>query len=208
MLTKFVKINNIKMDNFGDIIRRLRLDKGMPLRKVAAYLDIDQAILSKIERGQRKATRRMVVKLAEYHRIDVNELLVAWLSDSIVYQLKDEETAIKSLLAAEEKVLYSRKVKSDHAGIINIITDFLKKDGRIAKAWVFGSFARGEESPLSDIDLMVSYSEKASGTLLDYADIRYKLETLLNRNVDLVEEGYAKSFAAESINQDKVLIYG
>ena len=43
------------MDSLGDNIRKLREDKELPLRTVAAYLDIDQAILSKIERGQRKA---------------------------------------------------------------------------------------------------------------------------------------------------------
>ena len=53
------------MDSFGDTIRKLRENKELPLRTVAAYLDIDQAILSKIERGQRKPTREQVVKLAE-----------------------------------------------------------------------------------------------------------------------------------------------
>jgi len=56
--------------------------------------------------------------------------------------------------------------------------------------------------------LMVSYSEKATGTLLDYADIKQNLEHLLNRNIDLVDEGYVKSFALESVNHDKILIYG
>ena len=196
------------MDSFGDIIRRLRQEKDLPLRKVAAFLDIDQAILSKIERGQRKAPREIVVKLAECFKTNENELLVAWLSDHIVYQLKDEEIALQALMVAEEKVLYQRKGKTDHEGVIKVIRDFLEKDGRIAKAWLFGSFARGEERAGSDIDLMVSYSQKSSGTLLDYADIKYKLENLLNRKVDLVEEGFASSFAAESINHDMVQIYG
>jgi len=54
------------MDSLGDIIRKLREDKELPLRTVAAYLDLDQAILSRIERGQRIATRNQVIKLAEY----------------------------------------------------------------------------------------------------------------------------------------------
>jgi len=39
------------MDSLGDTLRKRREDKELPLRIVAAYLDIDQAILSKIERG-------------------------------------------------------------------------------------------------------------------------------------------------------------
>ena len=56
------------MRNLGETIRELREDKELPLRTVAAFLDIDQAILSKIERGQRKPTREQVLTLAGYLR--------------------------------------------------------------------------------------------------------------------------------------------
>ena len=75
------------MVEFGKIIRRHRLERNLPLRKVAAYLDIDQAILSKIERGKRKATREQVLGLARFYQMDQEELLVAWLSAQIVQQL-------------------------------------------------------------------------------------------------------------------------
>jgi predicted nucleotidyltransferase/plasmid maintenance system antidote protein VapI len=196
------------MEDFGTIICKLRKEKKLPLRTVAAFLDIDQAILSKIEHGHRKASREIVVKLSTFFNTDKDRLLVTWLSDNLVYQVKDEEIAMKALQLAEDKVFYYRKEKIDRGTIIKMICDFFKKDGRVSKAWIFGSFARGEEKPDSDIDLMVSYSEKASGTLLDYADIRQGLEILLNCRIDIVEEGYVKSIAMESINRDKVLIYG
>ena len=92
------------MDSFGDNIRKLREDKGLPLRIVAAYLDIDQAILSKIERGQRKPTRELVVKLAGYFKVKENDLLVAWLSDKLVCEMEDEDIALQALQVAEEKI--------------------------------------------------------------------------------------------------------
>jgi predicted nucleotidyltransferase/plasmid maintenance system antidote protein VapI len=196
------------MESFGGIVRELRLDKKLPLRTVAAFLDIDQAILSKIERGQRKTSRDIVVKLATYFNTDKDRLLVAWLSDNLVYQVKDEEIALEALQVAEDKIIYHRKESNDRGTIIKMICDFIKRDGRVSKAWIFGSFARGEDKPESDIDLMVTYSDKASGTLLDYADIKHGLETLLNCQIDVVEEGYVRSFAMESINRDKILIYG
>jgi len=64
----YVKIQSFKMRNLGETIRELREDKELPLRTVAAFLDIDQAILSKIERGQRKPTREQVLTLAGYLR--------------------------------------------------------------------------------------------------------------------------------------------
>ncbi len=96
------------MDSLGDTLRKLREEKELPLRTVAAFLDIDQAILSKIERGHRKPTREQVVKLAGYFKVKENDLLIAWLSDKLVYELEDEEVALKALQMAEEKVKYKK----------------------------------------------------------------------------------------------------
>lgn len=97
------------MDSLGETIRKLREEKQLPLRTVAAYLDIDQAILSRIERGQRKATREQIIKLAKYFKVKENDLLVAWLSDKLVYEVADEQVALKALQVAEEKVKYRKK---------------------------------------------------------------------------------------------------
>jgi HTH-type transcriptional regulator, competence development regulator len=96
------------MDSLGDNIRNLREEKELPLRTVSAYLDIDQAILSKIERGQRKATREQVVKLAEYFKVKENDLIIAWLSDKLVYEVEDEKLALEAIHVAEEKVKYNK----------------------------------------------------------------------------------------------------
>ena len=99
------------MDSLGETIRKLREANELPLRTVAAYLDIDQAILSKIEHGHRKPSRKQVVKLAKYFKVDESDLLVAWLSDKIVYELENEELALKALQVAEDKVKYIKKRK-------------------------------------------------------------------------------------------------
>jgi len=53
------------MKSFGDYLRKAREDKGLPLRKVAAALDIDTSIMSKIERNERRATKEMIPIIAE-----------------------------------------------------------------------------------------------------------------------------------------------
>lgn len=77
----------------------------------------------------------------------------------------------------------------------------------INKAWLFGSYSRGEESEQSDIDILVSFDENAKISLFKYADIICQLEKLLNQKVDLVEEGALLPFAQETANKDKILIY-
>jgi transcriptional regulator with XRE-family HTH domain len=99
------------MDSLRMIIRKLREERELPLRTVAAFLDIDQAILSKIERGQRKPTREQVVKLAEYYKVNENDLIVAWLSDKLVYEIENEQFALQALQVAEKKIRYNIKVK-------------------------------------------------------------------------------------------------
>ncbi|MCC7302800.1 MAG: helix-turn-helix transcriptional regulator [Bacteroidia bacterium] len=97
------------MKNLGEIIRELREAQDIPLRIVSAFLDVDPAILSKIERGQRKPTKEQVIKLADYFKVNREDLIVAWLSDKIVYEVEDEEQAIKALHVAEQKIKYSKK---------------------------------------------------------------------------------------------------
>lgn len=97
------------MNDLGIIVRSLREKKHLPLRKVAAFLDIDQAILSKIERGQRNASREQVVKLAQFFKINETDLLVSWLSDKLVYEVADEEIALKALQVAEKQIKYQKK---------------------------------------------------------------------------------------------------
>lgn len=97
------------MNTFGDLIRLARENKGLFLRQVAAEMDIDQAIISKFERNERKPTKEQVLKFAKFYKLDKDELLVAWLSDRVVDDLQDENLAGKALKAAEEKIKHKKK---------------------------------------------------------------------------------------------------
>lgn len=85
------------------------------------------------------------------------------------------------------------------------IADYFKTQP-VLKAWLFGSFARGEETPLSDVDIIVLL-DRSEPVGLKFFGMWSDLEKLLNRSVDLVEEGELLPFAAESANRDKRLIY-
>jgi transcriptional regulator with XRE-family HTH domain len=92
------------MESFAGKIRNMRIAKGDPLRKVAAFLDIDQAILSKIETGKRTATRENVLKLEEYFSVAPGSLLLLWLSDRIVSGLREEELALEAIRLSEKRL--------------------------------------------------------------------------------------------------------
>ena len=90
----------------GEILRENREKKGLLLRQVAAKLDIDTAILSKIERSERKATKEQIIKLSEILELNKDDMIVQYLSEKILYEIKDEELGEKALRVAERKMKY------------------------------------------------------------------------------------------------------
>jgi Fic family protein len=88
------------------IIKTAREKKGMMLREVAQALSIDAALVSKFESGIRKPTKEQVIKLAGLLGIDADELLVSWMKEKILYEIGDDDLALRALVLAEEEVKY------------------------------------------------------------------------------------------------------
>jgi transcriptional regulator with XRE-family HTH domain len=76
---------------FVEKIRRLREERQLPQRKLAAALEIDTATYCKIEKGERRVKREQVVVIAELLRIDEKELITLWLADQVAAVVADEE---------------------------------------------------------------------------------------------------------------------
>lgn len=97
---------------FGETIKTLREKKDLPLREVAESLGIDTSMLGKIEKNKRKPTKQLIGKIAEYFNVSGKDLIVAFLSDEIVYQILDDEDLSKQIFkVAEEKVEYLKSRK-------------------------------------------------------------------------------------------------
>jgi transcriptional regulator with XRE-family HTH domain len=101
-----MSIEFMSTETIGEKLRHIRDEKELPLRKVAALLDIDVAILSKMERGERRITKEVVLKLANIYDYNADDLLVSFLSDKILYEIQDEDLGIEALKVAEEKAKY------------------------------------------------------------------------------------------------------
>ncbi|MBO7566887.1 MAG: nucleotidyltransferase domain-containing protein [Bacteroidales bacterium] len=93
------------------------------------------------------------------------------------------------------------------AEIKKIVADYFKTQP-VLKAWLFGSYARGEETPRSDVDIL--FVPDRSGkpfTLFTHGGMYMDLKELLGREVDLIVDGTLRPYAVESANRDKILIY-
>lgn len=106
----FIDKPNIRnLNNFGQKVRELRVQNASLLRQVAAFLEVDTALMSKIENGTRRATKEQVIKIAAFFKSDQNELIMLWLSDKI-YAIIDEDN---NNTVAEDAVEYTlRQMKS------------------------------------------------------------------------------------------------
>ncbi len=71
------------MNHLGQKIRELRESQSLLLRQVAAHLEVDTALMSKIERGDRNASKQQVINIAKFLKTNEEELLTLWLTDKI-----------------------------------------------------------------------------------------------------------------------------
>ncbi len=100
-----------QMNSIGNIIRTKREEKGLLLRQLAAMIDVDTAIISKIERGERKARREQIIKIVKALELNEKEILIEYLSENIAYEILQEDSATDVLKVAERKVKYLRNNK-------------------------------------------------------------------------------------------------
>ena len=89
---------------FGEYIREIREEKQLLLREVASQMNIDTALLSKIERGTRLARKEQAEALAKALKQNKSELLQYWLADKIVFMLKEEKNITEILKIVEQKI--------------------------------------------------------------------------------------------------------
>lgn len=101
------------MKNIGEILRELRETKGLLLREVGAKLSIDPTLLSKIERNGRMPTKEQVKALSDFYEENKNEVIIAWLSDKLVYELQDEDLGLVAMKVAEKKMEYLKIQKTE-----------------------------------------------------------------------------------------------
>ena len=90
----------------GNKIRSLRDEQGILQRQVAAYLEIDTPMFSKIERGDRRAKRSQVIQMATYFKVDEKEMLTLWLADKVLDALEGEdELKLTAIETAKDELM-------------------------------------------------------------------------------------------------------
>jgi predicted nucleotidyltransferase len=193
--------------NISEHLRELRKESGKTLREVAAYLEIDQAILSKMENGKRPVTREVLTQLAKLYKRDVQEMHKIFMAENLYKQLEHEDDALSILKLLEKQVVYKTKHDSEKEKIKKTVETYFTKQDVVQEVSLFGSFVRKEETAKSDIDLLIQFVAKKKISMFDILKMQHDLEELLNRKVDLIEEGQLKPSAAINVVREKEVVY-
>ena len=96
-------------ETFGEYIRKLRTESGLTLTQLAAKLDLDSANLSKIENSKREFDERRLEKLANFFKLDIEELKAEYYSEIIAKKLYKNNCNNETLVLAEQKVEYLKQ---------------------------------------------------------------------------------------------------
>ena len=94
------------MKSLGNILKVAREEKEMILRKVSAEVDIDQSLISKFEKNERKPTKEQLIRLAKFYNLSEQQLIINWYSEKIAEDLKYTQGTTEILRVAEEKINY------------------------------------------------------------------------------------------------------
>lgn len=194
------------------LLKNAREQKGLKTREVAQILGIDQALISKFENGSRKPTKDQVPKLASLLGIDFEILMVAWLKEKILYEIGQDEFALKAMNMVREDIensyVSSKKLLSKNLSVILEEIDFLKTkldqfrhfdSYRIAQAleleYTFESNRiEGNTMTLRETDLVINEGLTISGKsmrehleVINHQEAIAYIKHLMDKNTNLNE---------------------
>ena len=193
------------MKSVAETLRQSRKTEKLTLQQVSGAVKIDVGILSKIERGIRPISMEQLELLCKLYKLSFLEEKKNLTAEQIVAFVAYEQNANEILQIAEQKLAYATKAITPLSKIVRELKAVFKKFPQIQQAWVFGSYARGEMTSKSDVDVVITVGK--GFTYFQLADVQYQAENKLGIKVDI---GFKKSLdksVSKNAEKDMKLIY-
>ena len=171
------------LSSAGSLLREARHRAGLTQAEVARRAGVTQSVVSAYESGSRQPSVPALLKLlsATGHSLDA----------SLVRVLSDEALPMSGRLG--------RRVRLKQQEIKAVANSYGIRDVR-----VFGSVARGDERPDSDVDLLVDLPDTVG--LFTLGRLRQELEDLVGAPIDLVPTSGLKPGVRASLAADLVVL--
>jgi transcriptional regulator with XRE-family HTH domain len=101
------------MPSFGESMRALRLEKNVPLRVVAAAVEIDSTLLSRFELGDRFPTPEQLARFADYFQLPLVELEAQVIADRIIAAYGAKEITVRAADMVKERLSEYDRLKGE-----------------------------------------------------------------------------------------------
>jgi len=193
------------MKSVAETLRQSRKTEKLTLQQVSSAVKIDVGVLSKIERGLRPISMDQLELLCKLYKLSFVEQKKNLTAEQIVAFVAYDQNANEILQIAEQKLAYATKAITPLSKIVRELKAVFKKFPQIQQAWVFGSYARGEMTSKSDVDVVITVGK--GFTYFQLADVQYQAENKLGIKVDI---GFKKSLdkaVSKNAEKDMKLIY-
>lgn len=193
------------MKSVAETLRQSRKTEKLTLQQVSSAVKIDVGVLSKIERGIRPISMEQLELLCKLYKLNFVEQKKNLTAEQIVAFVAYDQNANEILQIAEQKLAYATKAITPLSKIVRELKAVFKKFSQIQQAWVFGSYARGEMTSKSDVDVVITVGK--GFTYFQLADVQYHAENKLGIKVDI---GFKKSLdkaVSKNAEKDMKLIY-
>lgn len=92
------------MENLSELLKLRREEKALLLREVASKIEVDTALISKIENKDRRPTKEQLKKLSVTLEMDFEKLLTLWYAEKFYEEIKDEANASEILKVLSKKI--------------------------------------------------------------------------------------------------------
>ncbi|RQO31385.1 DNA-binding protein [Taibaiella sp. KBW10] len=182
-----------------NIIRQARKDKGWTMKTLAQHLAIDQALISKYEKGLRIPTKEQIRNIAEVLEIDQETLLIAWMKERILNEYATEPYVLQALVAAEDEVKY--RSKQDKRTISRNLEEILEQIDQLRTH--LNTYRKYDSFRIAQaLELEYTYeSNRIEGNTLTLR------ETDLVINEGLTVSGKSMKEHLEAINHQEAIVY-
>lgn len=92
------------METIGKTFKKIREKRDLFLEDVKQKTGINKTLLSRIENGKRLPTKKQVIQLSRFYNVGKEDLIVQWLSEKLIYEIREEESALEAIQVAEERI--------------------------------------------------------------------------------------------------------
>ncbi|MEM9888695.1 MAG: nucleotidyltransferase domain-containing protein [Bacteroidota bacterium] len=185
-----------------EVLRLLRKKVGYSQIALAASIGKSQSYLSRLEQGKIELQDNVLNELLRALKVTKPAYLSLVKTHNFLKKVAQNATSDRPI--GTRKTASTRKSRET---LLKIVRDYFEKQA-VKSVYVFGSVARDEHTPDSDLDIMIAFKDNYKATLFDLIGFKQDLSQLTDYEVDIVQEGTAYPHVQASFERDKIAVYG